>query len=282
MLGAQRTLGVLGALITNAVHSLGLAQPLLQKNVLTVPAHLPSPSLNSSEHLLSKPHFRTNLFSFKGSSLLQNYTQHPPSSGCGHSPGPEWPQNRKLDLGSLCPAYQVMWETDCGLAPISPTWAPENRASRDEWATIPRTALTRLSIHREGHRDEETEGHGAGAAGQAKFRAATQGPALHLQAWKKQGLRAAFLQGSQPGPPPPLVRPPASLQPFRGPGSHLPLPSPNSCAVSYSKYSLSTQTTYRCRAEHLPRVFISFTASQDAGIPISPNLQTRETEAYRG
>lgn len=122
------------------------------KNVLTVPAHLPSPSLNSSEHLLSKPHFRTNLFSFKGSSLLQNYTKHPQSSGCGHFPDPECPQNCKLDLRSLCPSYtRSCGKQTCGLAPISPTWAQENRGSSDEWATIPRTALTRLSIHREGH-----------------------------------------------------------------------------------------------------------------------------------
>lgn len=94
--------------------------------------------------------------------------------------------------------------------------------------TLPRTTLTRLSIHGEGHGKEEAERHGGGAARQLKLRAAREGPALHLGAWKRQGQRAASLQGSQ------LVShlhssiAPASLpsikKPLRGPGSHfLPL-----------------------------------------------------------
>lgn len=106
--------------------------------------------------------------------------------------------------------------------PISPTLAQENRGSRDQWAT-----LTRLSIHGEGHRNEEAKRHRGGAARQSKLRAARQGPTLYLEAWKKQGLRAAFLQGSHPGFLPDSFADPASLQPIypKPPSIREPLPS---------------------------------------------------------
>lgn len=81
-------------------------------------------------------------------------------------------------------------------------------------------ALTRLPIHREGHRDKEAKRHRGGAARQSKFCAARQGPALHLETWEKQGLRAALLQDSQPVFPHPLLCLPS-----------LPLLSPNSCVA---------------------------------------------------
>lgn len=117
--------------------------------------------------------------------------------------------------------------------PISPTLAQENRGSRNQWATLPRTTLTRLSIHREGHRNEEAKRHGGRTARQSKLCAARQGPTLYLEAWKKQGLRAApfcnaHIQTSR--------LPAAYLSkchlPFR---SHFPLSSPNSCVLSYNK-----------------------------------------------
>lgn len=64
MFSAQRTLGVLGALITTAMHSLGArTRSSYKKHPLTAPAQLSSPSLNSSEHLLFKPHFKTDILS---------------------------------------------------------------------------------------------------------------------------------------------------------------------------------------------------------------------------
>ena len=72
------------------------------------------------------------------------------------------------------------------------------------------------------------ERHGGGAARQLKLRAAREGPALHLGAWKRQGQRAASLQGSQLVSHLHSSTAPASLpsikKPRRGPGSHfLPL-----------------------------------------------------------
>lgn len=81
----------------------------------------------------------------------------------------------------------------CGFLPINPTHAQE---SRDKQATFLRITLTRLSIHREGHRNEKAKRHRAGAARQSKLRAARKWLALHLEESKQQGWRAAFLQDS--------------------------------------------------------------------------------------
>lgn len=65
-----------------------------------------------------------------------------------------------------------------GFPPLNPTHAQE---SSDKQATFPRITLTRLSIHREGHRNKEAKRHRSGAARQSKLCAARQGPALHLE-----------------------------------------------------------------------------------------------------
>lgn len=106
-------------------------------------------------------------------------------------------------------------------------------AGKSGGPALPRTALTRLSVHRKGHRNEEAERHRGGAARQAKLCGARQRPALHLGARKRQGLRAAPLQGSPQASTstPLLAQPPCSPStemPFRGVGSRLLLPSPNS------------------------------------------------------
>ena len=104
-----------------------------------------------------------------------------------------------------------------GLPPTHPTCAQES--SYDKQTTSLRTTLTRLSIHREGHRNKEAKRHRDGAARQTKFRAARQGPALHLEESQQQGWRAASppltslpcgptkdIQRIQEPPPPPLIQ----------------------------------------------------------------------------
>lgn len=63
--------------------------------------------------------------------------------------------------------------------PTRPTWAGKNREAEVSGWPFP-DCLTRLSVHGEGHRDQEAERHRGGAARQPKLCGARQGPALHL------------------------------------------------------------------------------------------------------
>lgn len=64
---------------------------------------------------------------------------------------------------------------------LPPAPAPQAHVgSRNREAEVS-GGLTRLSIHGEGHRDEEAESHRGGAAGQPELGGARQGPALHLE-----------------------------------------------------------------------------------------------------
>lgn len=74
----------------------------------------------------------------------------------------------------------------------------ENK-EKQNYAENSKTSLTRLSIHRKGHRNKEAESHRAGAARHTELCAAWQGPVLHLKAIKKSGQRT-FCK-TTPGPP---------------------------------------------------------------------------------
>lgn len=215
------------------------SSPSYKKPPLTIPAHLSSPSPNSWEQLLFKPHFRTDLLSLLGvaASCRIMLSSHRAVTTCTFLTWPRIPRVSAHEDATL-PRFLMSCARQAGGFPPSARHGLEKTGSRGKCVTFPRTTLTRLSIHGEGHGKEEAKRHRGGGVRQLKLRAAREGPALHLEAWKKQGQRAAFLQGLHPAShlhsstAPPPCNPSKSHSEDSGATS---LPSPNPCAATVTE-----------------------------------------------